>query len=58
MGAFGRVGLRVHLSPEHQAAISKTTRLAGEIACSYGVSAAVISRIHQKRFRKWRRPSV
>ena len=39
-------------SPEHQAAIKKDTRLVGEIACSYGVSAEVILRIQGKRSRE------
>ena len=58
MVTIGRVALRVQLSPEHQAAIMKDSRLAGEIACSYGVSAAVILMIQRKRFRKWRRRDV
>ena len=40
--------LRGQLSPEQQAAIKKDTRLVGEIACSYGVSAKVILRIQRK----------
>ena len=58
MVAIGRVDLRVQLSSEHQAAIIKDTRLAGEIACSYGVNAAAILRIQRKRFRKLRRRDV
>ena len=46
----------VQLSSEHQAAIIKHSRLAGEIACSYGISAAVMLRNQRKRFRKLRRP--
>ena len=55
MGAIGRVDLRGQLSPEQQAAIKKDTRLVGEIACSYGVSAKVILRIQRKSSRKGHR---
>ena len=37
-----------------QAAIKKDTRLIGEIAFSYGVSAAVILRIQRRQVRKIR----
>ena len=52
MGVNRRVDLRGQLSPEQQAAIKKDTRLVGEIACSYGVSAAIILRVQRKRSRK------
>jgi hypothetical protein len=52
MGVNRRVDLRRQLSPEQQAAIKKDTRLVGEIACSYGVSAAIILKVQRKRPRK------
>ena len=52
MGVNRRVDLRRQLSPEQQAAIKKDIRLVGEIACSYGVSAAIILKVQRKRPRK------